>query len=148
MKNINIFRGEYAFLSNFYEVPVNIDGIIYKSSEAAFQAQKCETRNEKLRFAEMTALEAKRHGKRVNLRPTWDKEKVSIMRDVVLAKFTQNPELMQNLLQTGDAYLEEGNTWGDQFWGTVNGKGANFLGHILMETREILKNCFLEGEKP
>lgn len=46
-----------------------------------------------------------------------------------------------------DKAKDAANTWGDQFWGTVNGKGANFLGHILMETREILKNCFLEGEK-
>lgn len=142
MKNINNFRGEYAFLSNFYEASVNIDGIIYKNSEAAFQAQKCGTRNERLRFAEMTALEAKRHGKRVNLRSDWEKEKVNIMRGIVFAKFNQHPELAQRLLETGDAYLEEGNAWDDQFWGTVNGKGANYLGHILMETREILKNCF------
>lgn len=139
---ISNFRGEFAFLSNFYEAPVNIDGIIYKNSEAAFQAQKCRDQNERLRFTEMTAFEAKRFGKKVNLRPDWEKEKVNIMRGIVVAKFNQHPELAQKLLETGDAYLEEGNTWGDQFWGTVNGKGANYLGYILMETREILKNCF------
>lgn len=139
---ISNFRGEFAFLSNFYEAPVNIDGIIYKNSEAAFQAQKCRDQNERLRFTEMTALEAKGFGKKVNLRPDWEKEKVNIMRGIVVAKFNQHPELAQKLLETGDAYLEEGNTWGDQFWGTVNGKGANYLGYILMETREILKNCF------
>ena len=139
---ISNFKGEYAFLSNFYEAQVNIDGIIYKNSEAAFQAQKCRDQNERLRFTEMTALEAKRFGKKVNLRPDWEKEKVNIMRGIVFTKFDQHPELAQKLLETGDTYLEEENTWGDQFWGTVNGKGANYLGHILMETRETLKNCF------
>lgn len=113
---ISNFKGEYAFLSNFYEAQVNIDGIIYKNSEAAFQAQKCRDQNERLRFTEMTALEAKRFGKKVNLRPDWEKEKVNIMRGIVVAKFNQHPELAQKLLETGDAYLEEGNTWGDQFW--------------------------------
>lgn len=61
---------------------------------------------------------------------------------IVFTKFDQHQELAQKLLETDDTYLEEENTWGDQFWGTVNGKGANYLGYILMETRETLKNCF------
>ena len=35
------------------------------------------------------------------------------MRDVVWANFLQNPELGENLLATGDRYLEETNWWGD-----------------------------------
>ena len=38
---IDHFRGEYAFLSNFWEVPVTYKGLTYGSNEAAFQAQKC-----------------------------------------------------------------------------------------------------------
>lgn len=44
------------------------------------------------------------------------------------------------MLATGDAYLEEGNTWGDRIWGTVNGSGANRLGVILMQIRAELKD--------
>lgn len=55
-------------------------------------------------------------------------------------KFTQNTELADKLLATGDAYLEEGNTWGDRIWGTVNGSGANRLGVILMQIRAELKD--------
>ena len=40
---IDHFRGEYAFLSNFWEVPVTYQGLTYGSNEAAFQAQKCMT---------------------------------------------------------------------------------------------------------
>lgn len=42
------------------------------------------------------------------------------MEELVRAKFTQNPDLADKLLATGDAHLEEGNTWGDRIWGTVN----------------------------
>ena len=41
-------------------------------------------------------------------------------------------------MATNDAYLEEGNTWGDKIWGTVNGQGANNLGKILMQIRDEL----------
>lgn len=62
------------------------------------------------------------------------------MYEIVKAKFTQNEDLKQRLLETGDMYLEEGNTWGDRTWGTINGKGQNRLGKILMKVREELKH--------
>lgn len=49
------------------------------------------------------------------------------MYDVVLSKFTHNPELKALLIKTGDAYLEETNTWHDTYWGVCNGKGLNNL---------------------
>ena len=49
------------------------------------------------------------------------------MYEIVLAKFTQNPDLKKKLLATGDEHLEEGNTWGDTIWGTVDGVGENRL---------------------
>ena len=51
----------------------------------------------------------------------------------------QNAELRIKLLETGNEHLEEGNTWGDRIWGTVNGVGQNRLGKILMRVREELK---------
>ncbi len=148
---INSFRDEYYFLSNFYEIPVTYDGITYKNNEAAFQAQKtCSAyqiskgekpySDERLLFKELNASEAKKLGRKISLRPDWEKVKIPIMRDIVYAKFTQNPELGEKLINTDDEYLEEGNTWGDRIWGTVNGSGANNLGRILMEIREQLKD--------
>lgn len=40
---------------------------------------------------------------------------------------------------TIDEHLEEGNTWGDTTWGTVNGIGENRLGRILMKVRKKLQ---------
>jgi len=136
---INAFRNEYFFLSNFYEAPITYCGITYKNNEAAFQAQKCESRDEQMRFADLSPSDAKRLGRRVELREDWEDIKISIMREIVSAKFDQNPDLAKKLIETDDEYLEEGNNWGDRIWGTVDGKGANNLGRILMEERERQK---------
>ena len=133
---INSFRNEHFFLSNFYEAPVTYDGLTYQNNEAAFQAQKCADPKERDAFTAMNPSEAKRAGRRVQLRKDWEQIKVSVMADIVKAKFEQNSDLADRLLATGDAYLEEGNDWGDRIWGTVNGKGANCLGIILMDVRE------------
>jgi len=63
------------------------------------------------------------------------------MEEIVRAKFTQNECLREMLLATGDAVLEEGNTWNDTFWGVhlKNGQGQNHLGRILMKVREELR---------
>jgi hypothetical protein len=58
---------------------------------------------------------------------------------VLRAKFAPGTELAGKLLDTGGAHLEEGNTWGDTFWGTVNGAGDNYLGLCLMKVREELR---------
>ena len=55
----------------------------------------------------------------------------------------QHYDLAQKLIATGNAYLEEGNQWGDKFWGTVNGTGENMLGKILMKERDILRKSEL-----
>mgnify|MGYP001461308949 CR=1 FL=1 len=136
---IDSFRNEYFFLSNFYEAPVTYDGLTYQNNEAAFQAQKCADSKDREAFTKLNPSEAKHEGRRVQLREDWEQIKVSVMADIVKAKFEQNSELAQKLLATGDAYLEEGNDWGDHIWGTVNGQGANCLGVILMEVRAKVK---------
>ena len=86
--------------------------------------------------------EAKRKGRHVQLRPDWEDVKLSIMEEVVRAKFTQNEDLKALLLATGDSVLEEGNTWHDIFWGVDarTRKGENHLGRILMQVREELRS--------
>ena len=139
MDKISSFRDEYYFLSNFYEAPITYNGLTYRNNEAAFQAQKTVDEKERTLFTEMNPSEAKHAGRRVTLRKDWENVKIDIMCDIVEAKFRQNPDLAKKLLTTGDMYLEEGNTWGDRTWGTVNGQGANNLGRILMEIRALLK---------
>lgn len=140
MKKINNFSGEYFFLSNFYSAPVKYEGTIYRNNEAAFQAQKCINPANKQKFIDLIPSEAKRLGRRIELRRDWENVKVSIMKNIVKAKFEQNSKLAEKLIATKDTHLEEGNSWGDRVWGTVNGIGTNKLGKILMEVRnEIIE---------
>ena len=76
---------------------------------------------------------------RNEVRQDWHDIKFSVLRDLNFQKYRNSPKLRQMLLNTGDAVLEEGNTWGDTYWGICNGVGENNLGKILMEIREALR---------
>lgn len=136
---INRFQGDYNFLSNFYASPVFFHGIIFQTSEGAYQAQKAANFSDREAFAGLSGGPAKRKGRTIALRADWETVKIEAMRGVLRAKFTQSPELLAKLLATGEEPLEEGNTWGDTFWGTVNGQGQNWLGRLLMELRVSLR---------
>lgn len=136
--HINEFRGEYAFLSNFYSAPVVYDGLKYQNNEAAFQAAKT-FGTQRERFTNISPSYAKKIGRHVPLRSDWEDVKFDVMYDIVKAKFTQNEDLKRKLLDTEGYYLEEGNNWGDKIWGVVNGVGENHLGKILMRVRNELK---------
>ena len=130
---------------NLYEAGIDYNGIHYLNNEAAFQAQKCLTDEEKWEFAYLSAAKAKRKGRQVSLRADWGQVKIGIMEEIVRCKFTQNPHLADRLLKTGSRKLVEGNTWHDNFWGNCScpkcaGKEKkNMLGKILMEERKSLK---------
>lgn len=138
---IDNFKGKYFFLSNFFTADVSWEGRKYLNNEAAFQSAKCIKDSMRDKFTQMNPSQAKHAGRHVQLRYDWEDVKENVMLEVCRAKFTQNPELGQKLLDTGDAILIEGNDWGDKTWGMVNGVGQNKLGKILMKIREELKNC-------
>lgn len=137
ISEISEFKGEYFFLSNFYSAPVIYQGIRFNNNEAAFQSAKCPEK--RYEFCDLSPRLAKRLGRIVELRPDWEAVKYAVMYQVCFAKFTQNPALRSKLLQTGDARLVEGNTWGDRVWGVCNGVGENHLGRILMQIRSELR---------
>lgn len=134
------FREKYDFLSNFYPCRIEYEGFFYQNAEAAFQAQKCMTQEEKQQFCGLPASKAKRAGRNVELRPDWDVVRTVVMEEIVRAKFMQNPHLAERLLATEKSPLMEGNTWGDTFWGvdSDSGEGENHLGEILMKVRAEL----------
>lgn len=130
------FRGKYAFLSNFYEAPITVEGLRFRCVEAAFQAAKCPTRAKE--FESLNGSEAKRLGRKVALRPDWEEEKLEIMYLLLVAKFTQHPELAEKLKATSETIVED-NSWGDTYWGRCNGKGQNHLGNLLEHLKLTLK---------
>lgn len=143
---ITSFRDEYEYLSNFYEAKITYDGITFRNSEAAYQAQKCADRIDKEYFFNLPAKLAKKVGRRVEMVDNWDEIKLDVMQKIIDAKFDQHPELAEKLISTGDEYIEEGNYWKDTFWGVCDGVGENHLGKILMNTRQRLKEQYIEKE--
>lgn len=138
---IDRFEGVNWFLSNFYPASLRVpwDTRRYPTSEHAYQAAKYSTKEMRDRIAAAPSPGlAKRLGQQPGIRDDWELVKVDIMRVVVQQKFIQNIELGDMLVMTEDAILIEGNTWGDMFWGVVDGKGLNVLGNLLMETRKFL----------
>jgi ribA/ribD-fused uncharacterized protein len=137
MKEIKGFFGEYRWLSNFWPTDIVFDGAMYKTVEHAYQAAKIADpmARDIVRFAE-TPKKAKALSYKISMRDGWDYIKLGIMELLVERKFKNNPNLLQKLLDTNDAYLEETNTWGDTFWGVCDGIGENNLGKILMKIRE------------
>lgn len=156
MNQINHFAYEYDFLSNFYTATVRLDGVRYKSVEHAYQAAKTLDLKKREIFTldfnpDLSAGQAKKVGQSLTLREDWAKVKLDVMRMLVAQKFENHDDLRRKLAATGDAYLEEGNSWHDVFWGVcyhkLEGKtckepahrpfGGNHLGYVLMDQRIV-----------
>lgn len=145
-RQIDDFRGPFAFLSNFFPAPVTWEGVEYPTVEHAYQAAKTLDPEEREKVRRATTPElAKKMGQRLTLRPDWPEMKVEVMRSLLRQKFQRHADLKELLRKTGDAHLVEGNTWHDNFWGacgcaSCNGQPAqNWLGRLLMEVRQELK---------
>lgn len=139
LKEIKGFFGPWRFLSNFHYFPVELDGVVYKTNEHAYQAAKTviPEEREKIRLADKP-IEARRRGQLVTFRSGWEDIKLATMHDLNCQKYADQ-KLGTMLLESGDAYLEETNHWGDVFWGVCGGVGENHLGRILMTIRLHLK---------
>lgn len=133
-----LFRNEFDFLSNLYPCKIfdNNTGCTFFSAEALFQAYKTTDPTIRAQFACLTGVQAKQLGRKIKLRPDWNRVKDKVMYAVLALKFEQNPDLREKLLATGNIQLVETNTWGDTYWGVCNGVGENRLGKLLMSLRE------------
>ena len=146
---IKQFDGKYCWLSNFELCPIPYDGITYPSVEHAYMSAKSTDPEWRAFCADPanTPGRVKRRSRKIVLREGWDEMKVDVMRELLKRKFTQR-KYRYLLLSTGRQVIQEGNNWGDRFWGVdlVTGEGENQLGKLLMERRDVLrKSCgFLE----
>lgn len=149
MKEIRFYRASekpYGVFSNLYRRPITFEDRVYPTSEHAYQAGKA--RKEEVREWLMAApspalLAMAAHGLyQWDIAPDWSRIKFDRMRGVLMAKFTQHPDLSAILLDTKDAVLIETATVDNavnRLWGEVPGKGGkNMLGVLLMEVREHL----------
>ena len=144
-----------ACLSQWYPCDFAVDGVRYHTTEQYMMAQKAllfedsET-HERIMQADHPA-DYKALGRAIR---HFDEEKWNAHKDQIvlagnIAKFSQNPELKDFLLGTGDSVLAEASPY-DCIWGIGLGmddplagnpnhwRGENLLGFVLMETRDIL----------
>ena len=145
MNEIRFYKefGPLGYLATYSNHGFYKDNIYWKTSEHYYQAQKfSDPVVKQLIIDAPTPKEASNIGRNrmYHLREDWELIKQQVMFEAVYFKFKQNEQILKKLLETGDAYLEEGNTWHDQFWGTVNGVGQNNLGKTLMTVREELRS--------
>lgn len=155
---IDSFRGKYFFLSNFFPCVIRYREVSYRSVEAAFQAQKVSAaipdearKGLQRRFSDLSPDQAKRLGRRVELRPDWESVKDGIMRELLSVKFGSG-KLREWLLATGDEKLVEGNTWHDNYWGSCicprcRNRGRNELGKALMALRQAFRDEYRNADE-
>ena len=133
---------------------------MWATSEHAYAAQKVYGVNDELyeRIAASTdPQEAKTLGRTAPvIREDWEEIKYAVMKTVVAQKFLSNTILTDALLETDNAYLQEGTFWNDTVWGVdlmgtnpdgstyiiddpLKRVGKNWLGTILMELRAKIR---------
>jgi ribA/ribD-fused uncharacterized protein len=153
-------KGPYRNLSNMSEHPIDVDGEKFPTVEHYFQAMKAKTFKDDEIYNKIvkskTPKAAKALGSKVKnfVKEVWDDTRDEIMSRAIHAKFTQHPELQNELLDTGDKVIGEANPR-DTYWGIGTSmesekskqpskwRGRNRLGQLLMELRTRYKQELL-----
>jgi ribA/ribD-fused uncharacterized protein len=153
--NITAFWSQNSPLSNHHPSRFIIDGVRYNSVEQRYMQSmalhaKDLHRAHKVMSAEDPVMQ-KRVMQGLTKSESWKKAAIPAMKAALTAKFTQNPDLADFLLRTGESELVEAaptdNFWGagismdsPQIYDKTNWKGKNMLGQMLVEVRTMLAN--------
>ena len=147
-----VFQGEHSFLSNFHRAALDLPSGSFQNVEQAYVhacALHCNTppiAAEILKTPD--PYTCKRLGKQIKTTAEWDRTKISVLENLVRAKFTQNPSLAEKLVLTGNVKLFECTR--DRFFGVgvpfsqhrrigLTNPGRNKLEEILQEIRQELQ---------
>lgn len=145
--------------SQWHRVGFTVDGVHFKTAEhwmmwkKAMQFGDAETAEKILK--EKEARDVKKHGRSVKGfdKNEWEKNCKRFVYDGNYAKFTQNPNLLKKLMDTGDTLLVEASPY-DAIWGigldeatakktpAEDWPGTNWLGEVLTQLREDLKQQY------
>lgn len=148
----------HGYLSNWYASPFDLDGVHFTSAEQYIMYRKCTIFGDQISAdailaTDDTAVQQKigRKAKGYN-GDVWAGMRQLVAVRGLLAKFSQNEELKQKLIETGDAWLVEC-AHSDTIWAcgirlnekeqydTGKWRGQNLLGFALMEVRSILRKA-------
>ena len=146
-----------ACLSQWWPCKFKSDNIEYNSAEQYMMAEKAKLFNDMNAYQLILQKEhpgdIKKLGRQIKNfnEEIWNKNKINIVVKGNILKFSQNEELKNFLIGTGDKVLVEASPH-DQIWGIgmyakdpnvtnpVKWRGQNLLGFSLMHVRDIIKN--------
>lgn len=148
----------HGYLSNWYTSPFDLDGMHFSSVEQYIMYRKCmifgdETSAKAVLATEDTATQQAIGRKAAGyIGSVWAGMRQMVVLRGLMAKFSQNEDLKQKLLDTGDAHLVEcagsDKIWAcgirlndDKRFDAANWTGNNILGFALMEVRAILREA-------
>ena len=152
-KFVFFWRG---YPGQWFRSPFTLDGVAYTCAEQAMMAAKARMfgDNDTLRkiMAADKPSEQKALGRQVRgfIQDQWDKASRDIVTRVNVAKFSQDPELKQQLLDTGDRQFVEASPV-DCIWGVglsvedpnindrAKWRGTNWLGECLVRARKEIR---------
>ncbi len=152
MKEIRFYKefGEYGYLATYSNHGFFKDGVFWKTSEHYYQAQKFEDSDVKviIQNAETPKIASTiGRDRNLKLRSDWEEVKQDVMFDAVYYKFKQNKDILQKLLDTGNATIVEA-TVKENYWGCgPNNDGQNNYGKILIKVREKLRTEQKKGDQ-
>jgi len=108
--------------SQWHKAPMVIDKVEYNSCEQYMMHQKASLFGDneiaELIMNETNPREQKKYGRMIKNfdKSVWDKNCLSIVYEGNMAKFSQNPELKEQMLSTGNRIFVEASSY-DNIWG-------------------------------
>jgi ribA/ribD-fused uncharacterized protein len=137
---IRFYTPKYTVFNNFSAHATEFEGILYPTSEHAYQAAKCT--NPAGKSAIQQARSPREAKKLANVTyasdrdPKWDEKKVSVMESILRTKLEQHAEAREALDETKNEDIVEDSPV-DYFWGEgADGTGKNMLGKLWMKIRD------------
>jgi len=134
----------FGEFSNWYRgAGFELDGQWWPTSEHYFMAQKTTDKKHRERIRKASspreAKELAGRGGIITLRKGWDGMKFEAMYRACYAKFSQNDDLRELLLSTGDRPIHE--DCRDPWWGGGPNfpSGKDLLGKVLRKVRDTLR---------
>ena len=146
----------YGFLSNWYISPFVLDGVRFTSSEQFIMYKKCVVFGDWKSAGAVLKTDDPAKQRKIGraakgyIQSVWEGMRQMIAYEGLTAKFSQNDDLKQKLLDTGDAILVECSGT-DKIWAcglrlsdkrrfdASYWKGTNILGNALMTVRSQLR---------
>src|SRR6266850_7747755 len=147
-ERVGFYERDHYYLSNFSAFSVSWRGVLWTTSEHAYQAAKFPPDSviyDAIRLARSAhdAFKIAEANAKLATNVNWGRDgttfKLRTMKEILRAKADQHEYVRRKLLATGDRELVE-DSWRDAFWGWGEKQdGDNALGKLWMEVRAELR---------